>query len=242
MEEQRLAACAEKLKRLNEKHRQTAEGKSSSAQIISDETGAAREEASISAPAPIPSPVPSVAISQSQAPVIQAPLPERVDRDRERMERERERVEPNAEEEVHLPCQPSPPIQRPVVPEPQSEGESTLAEVSPLMEENQADRTAAPIRDYFSIEDSRGKQAESLFCFCFFKYHFSHRSNNIFLSLQWMIPTFLCLTWTPPVVRKSLWLRHSWKERQQRLCVPLSPQVIPNSFKNLCHLVSLDSR
>lgn len=149
MEEQRLAACAEKLKRLNEKHRQAAEGKSTSAQITADETGAACEEAAISAPAPVPSPVPSVTISQSQTTVMQASLTERVDR-------ERERVEPNAEEEVvHLPL-PSPPIQRPVVPEPQRERESTLAEVNTLLEESQADRTAAPIRDYFTIEDSRG--------------------------------------------------------------------------------------
>lgn len=159
MEEQRLAACAEKLKRLNEKHRHSAESKSSPAQTISDDAGAAHEETSLSAPSPVPSPVPSGTVSQSQATVMQATLPERVDRDRERMERELERVEPNAEEEVHLPRQPSPPIQRPVtvVPEPQSEGENSLAEVSPLMEENQADRTVVPIRDYFNLEDNRGE-------------------------------------------------------------------------------------
>lgn len=157
MEEQRLAACAEKLKRLNEKHRQSAENKSAPAQIGED-AGAALEETSLSAPVPVPSPVPSGTVSQSQATVMQATLPERVDRDRERMELERERVEPNAEEEVHLPRQPSPPIQTPVtvVPEPQSEGENSLAEVSPLMDENQADRISVPIRDYFNMEDNRG--------------------------------------------------------------------------------------
>ncbi|KAM7410300.1 hypothetical protein PAMA_001644 [Pampus argenteus] len=160
MEEQRLAACAEKLKRLNEKHRQATEGKSSPALTTSDETGAAHEEASSLTPAS--SPVPSIPVSQSQTPVMQAPLPDRVDRDREMIEREKERVEPSVEEETHLPRQPSPvpvpvPVQRPVAiaPEPQSEGESALAEVAPLVEDNQADRAAVPIRDYFNIEDSR---------------------------------------------------------------------------------------
>ncbi len=158
MEEQRLAACAEKLKRLNEKHRQADEGKSALAQTTNDEAGAAHEEASSSAPAPVSSPVPSVPVSQSQAPIVQTPLPER-------MEREGERLEPSVEEEVHLPRQPSPPVQRPVTvaPEPQSEGESSLVEVGPLMEENQADRTTVPIRDYFNIEDNRGELAQSLF-------------------------------------------------------------------------------
>lgn len=165
MEEQRLAACAEKLKRLNEKHRQATEGKSSPSLTTNDEAGAAHEEASSAAPAPASSPVPSVPVSQSQAPIIQAPLPERVDRDRERIERDRERVEPTVEEEVHLPRQPSSPVQRPVAtaPEPQSEGE---AEVGSLVEENQADRTTVPIRDYFNIEDSRGKSAEMHVCMC----------------------------------------------------------------------------
>lgn len=243
MEEQRLAACAEKLKRLNEKHRQIAESKSASAQITNDDSETAREETSLSAPAPVPSPVPSVT-TQSQATIMQAPLPERVDRDRERMERERERVEPNAEDEVHLPRQPSPPVQRSVavVPEPHSEGESSLAEVSPLMEENQADRTAVPIRDYFNIEDNRGEQAQRL-TFVSLSGRISV-IDLIFLlsSLQWMNLTCLCRTWTPPVVRRSLWLPHRWREKQQRLCVPLSPQAIPNSFKSLCHLVSSDSR
>ncbi|KAK2907636.1 protein PRRC2C isoform X2 [Channa argus] len=154
MEEQRLAACAEKLKRLNEKHRQSTEGKSATAQTPSDD--APCEEASLSAPAA--SPVPSVTVLQSQTPIMQVSIPERVDQDRERMERERERVEPNPEEEVPLIRQPSPPIQRAVavVPEPQSEGESSLPEVSPVIEENQMDRTAVPIRDYFNIEDNRG--------------------------------------------------------------------------------------
>lgn len=167
MEEQRLAACAEKLKRLNEKHRQATEGKSGSAQTTNDDAGVAHEEASSSAPAPAPasSPVPSIPVLQSQASSMEAPLPERVDRDGERMERERERVEPSVEEEVHLPRQPSPPVQRPatIAPEPQSLGESSLVEVGPLMEENQADRTTVPIRDYFNMEDNRGGLSQSLF-------------------------------------------------------------------------------
>lgn len=158
MEEQRLAACAEKLKRLNEKHRQATEGKSAPAQTTSDDTGVALEESSSSAPAPVSSPVPSIPVAQSQAPIMQAPLPERADPDVERKERERERVEPSVDEEDHLPRQPSPPVQRPVTiaPEPQSEGESSLVEVGPLIEENQGDRTTVPIRDYFNIEDNRG--------------------------------------------------------------------------------------
>lgn len=165
MEEQRLAACAEKLKRLNEKHRQATEGKSALAPTTSDEAGAAQEEESSSAPAPVSSLVPSIPVSQSQAPIMQAPLPERVDLDRERIEREPESVEPSVEEEVHLPRQPSPPVQRPaaVAPEPQSEEESSVVEVSPLMEENQTDRTIVPIRDYFNIEDNRGELARSHF-------------------------------------------------------------------------------
>ncbi|XP_026160679.1 protein PRRC2C isoform X2 [Mastacembelus armatus] len=156
MEEQRLAACAEKLKRLNEKHRHTTDGNSPSAQTTNDETGVLHEEDSLSAPPPVSSPVPSVTVSQLQAPVMQPPLPERVDRDRERGEQERERIEPSAEEEVHLPCQPSPPIQRPVgiALEPLSEGESSLAEIGPRIDDNQSDRTTMPLRDYFSIEDN----------------------------------------------------------------------------------------
>lgn len=158
MEEQRLAACAEKLKRLNEKHHHSNVGKPASAQTISDDAGAACEEASLSSPAPVLSPVPSVTVSQSQGTIMQPPLPERV-----------ERVEPNAEEDVHLPRQPSPPIQRPVTvaPEAQSEAESSLAKVSPLMEENQADRATVPIRDYFSIEDNRGESSRVFLCFFF---------------------------------------------------------------------------
>lgn len=165
MEEQRLAACAEKLKRLNEKHRQATEGKSSPALTTNDDAGVAPEEASSSAPAPVSSPVPSVPVSQSQAPIMQATLPELVDRDGERTEREREGVEQSVEEElVTLPHQPSPPVHRPVTiaPEPQGEVESSLVEVT-LLEENQVDRTTVPIRDYFNIEDNRGELLLSLF-------------------------------------------------------------------------------
>lgn len=153
MEEQRLAACAEKLKRLNEKHRQATEGKSTPSQT-NDEEGPALEETSSSTPAPVSSSVSSIPASQSQVPVLPAPLPERVELDREMMERDR--AEPSAEEEVHLPHQPSSPIQRPVAvtPEPQIESESSLPEVRPLVEENQAE--TVPICDYFNIEDNRG--------------------------------------------------------------------------------------
>lgn len=165
MDEQRLAACAEKLKRLNEKLRPAAETKPAPTETPNEETGAVREGTPpLSAPAPVSSPAPSMPVSLPQPPIImQAPLPdrerERVERDRERLERE-EIVEPSVEEEVHfVPRQPSPPVQRPVAvaPEPQSEGESSLAEAGPLVEESQADRTPVPIRDYFSIDDSRGE-------------------------------------------------------------------------------------
>lgn len=165
MEEQRLAACAEKLKRLNEKHRQTTEGKSAPSQTTNDDAGVNNEESSSPAPAPVSSPAPSIPVPQSQASIMQVTLSDTVDRDGERLEQERELVEPSVEEEVHMPRQPSPPVQRPVtiVPEPQSEGESSLVEVGPLMEENQADRTSVPIRDYFNMEDNRGLQSQSLF-------------------------------------------------------------------------------
>lgn len=155
MEEQRLAACAEKLKRLNEKHRQTADPKSASAGNI--DAAIAREEVS-SAPAAALSPVTSVPASQSHVQIMQVPLAERADRDRERVDRERDKVEQSVEEEEHLPHQPSPPVQRPgsKAPEPQSE-EASAAEVVPLMEENKTDSTTVPIRDYFNMEDNRGR-------------------------------------------------------------------------------------
>lgn len=152
MEEQRLAACAEKLKRLNEKHRQTADPKSASAGNI--DAAIAHEEV-LSAPAAALSPVTSVPASQSHVQIMQVPLAERADR--ERVDRERDKVEQSVEEEEHLPRQPSPPVQRPGSkdPEPQSE-EASAAEVVPLMEENKTDSTTVPIRDYFNMEDNRG--------------------------------------------------------------------------------------
>ncbi|XP_047231919.1 protein PRRC2C isoform X3 [Girardinichthys multiradiatus] len=152
MEEQRLAACAEKLKRLNEKHRPPNEGKPASDQTTTEEAVAAGEEA-LSLSVPASTPVPSIPVPQPEVPVVQAPLSERVDRDRERMER----VETNAEEEPELTRQASPPVQRPVtvVPEPQGEGETSLPEVCPLVQENQTDRPSVPIRDYFNMEDNR---------------------------------------------------------------------------------------
>ncbi|XP_034036303.1 protein PRRC2C [Thalassophryne amazonica] len=155
MEEQRLAACAEKLKRLNEKHRQTTEGKPAPSHTAGDDVVVTCVEIPTSAPPAVSStasvPVP---VSQSQAPIAQAPLPERIDQDRER-----ERVEQSAkeEEDAQLPCQPSSPVPRPVAitSEPQTEGDVSLAEVSPLMEGSPTERTAVPIRDYFNMEDNR---------------------------------------------------------------------------------------
>lgn len=164
MEEQRLAACAEKLKRLNEKHRQTNEGKLANSQTTSDEAGAAGEEAL--SPVPASSPVSLVPVSQSEALITQAPLSERVDRDEDQTEQEQEKVVPSAEDDAQLPCQSSPPAQRPttLASEPQSEGETSLEEVGPLVEENQTDRTTSvPICDYFNTEDRKGKLALSTF-------------------------------------------------------------------------------
>lgn len=172
MEEQRLAACAEKLKRLNEKHRQAAEAKPEAAgAAIGDEAAPAptHEDAS-PAPAPASSPTPPAPLSQSPVSSAEVPQPEkaeRVESDAERTEREQEQEEqsPEEEEEEEGPSarQPSPPLQRPVAtvapPEPQGLAEASLAEVGPLMEENQADGTTVPMRDYFNIEDNRGEDS-----------------------------------------------------------------------------------
>lgn len=159
MEEQRLAACAEKLKRLNEKHRQAAESKPGAAQAAAtgDDDASVHEDAS-SAPVHS-SPTPTAPVSQSPAPSLEVPQLERAERDVERTERER--VEQSPEEEGHLARQPSPPLQRPgapmAPPEPQGIAEGSLADVGPLVEENQTDGTTVPMRDYFNMEDSRGK-------------------------------------------------------------------------------------
>lgn len=221
MEEQRLAACAEKLKRLNEKHRQTNESKLSSSQTTSDEAGAAGEEAL--SPIPASSPVSLVPVSQSQALITQGPLLERVDRDKDEMEQEREKVEPSAEDETQLPCQPSPPPQRPttLAPEPQSEGE-TLAEVGPLVEENQTDKTASvPICDYFNTEDHKGKLALGTFLQVEGKFNFLLGVEAKYFFLQWMSPTCLCLTWKLPEEKKSPLHLHNWREKLLLPCVPL---------------------
>nr|XP_057929504.1 protein PRRC2C [Doryrhamphus excisus] len=157
MEEQRLAACAEKLKRLNEKHRQSTEGKSGPPQTTCDDgiPVVTPQEEAPSVPDPASSPAPSHPVLQPQALGVQTPLPETTDREVERVKLER--VEPSAEEEVPLPHRPTSPVQRPVVaaPEPQSEGEIILAEVCPLADENQTERTTVPIRDYFNMEENR---------------------------------------------------------------------------------------
>lgn len=84
------------------------------------------------------------------------------DAERTEREQEQERAEQSPEEEEGpLVRQPSPPLQRPVAtaapPEPQGLAEASLAEVGPLMEENQADGTTVPMRDYFNTEDNRGE-------------------------------------------------------------------------------------
>nr|XP_061790441.1 protein PRRC2C-like [Nerophis lumbriciformis] len=161
MEEQRLAACAEKLKRLNEKHRQSTEVQAVVPQAVGDESLAPQEEAS-SAPDPASSPVTLITVLQPQASVVQTHIPERADRDVER--NKLEQVEPNVEEEeaaAPLPHRPISPAQRPVVsaPEPQTETESTLTEVELLVDENQTERTTVPIRDYFNMEENKVDEA-----------------------------------------------------------------------------------
>lgn len=158
MEEQRLAACAEKLKRLNEKHRPVAESKPSAAQTAADDDTAAHEEASL-VPEPASSPIPPAPVSVSPAASVEVPQPERAERDQERTERER--VEQSPEEEVLLGRQPSPPLQRPSAPSApmdlQGFAAGSLVEVSPLVEENETDGTTVPMRDYFNMEDTRGE-------------------------------------------------------------------------------------
>ncbi|KAM6963234.1 protein PRRC2C [Aplochiton taeniatus] len=167
MDEQRLAACAEKLKRLNEKLRPATETKPTPAETTNEETLVVREDTPpLPAPPPVSSPAPSMPMTQTQAPVMQAPLPdrerERGERDRERMERER--IEPSVEEEVcFVPRLPSPEAQRPVAvaSELQSGAECPTAEVGPLGEvghlvkDSQSERTPMPVRDHFSVDDNR---------------------------------------------------------------------------------------
>ncbi|XP_059923988.1 protein PRRC2C isoform X3 [Gadus macrocephalus] len=183
MDEQRLAACAEKLKRLNEKHRPAAEN---TADHADEETGAAHDKTPpMAVPPPALNAVPS--IPQSLPSTMQASPPDKetlerervervgerleretVERDLERVEtdrdereremREREAAEASVEEEVHFGAhQPSPPVQRSVVmaPDPPSGADGSLSDLVPLVEKSHPDRTSKPIRDYFNIDDSR---------------------------------------------------------------------------------------
>ncbi|XP_024117424.1 protein PRRC2C isoform X2 [Oryzias melastigma] len=155
MEEQRLAACAEKLKRLNEKHRQTNEGKLAPSQTTNDEEEAGTEE---SLPACASSPSPSVTVSQSQAPVKPECLPDRINQERESLEQEPESA---TEDEVLLAHLPSCPALRPGTLESQGEGEPPLIKPNQMdVEESQTDgKTSAPICDYFKVDDNRVDEA-----------------------------------------------------------------------------------
>nr|XP_061834231.1 protein PRRC2C isoform X1 [Nerophis lumbriciformis] len=161
MEEQRLAACAEKLKRLNEKHRQSVESKAVPPQTPCNEgvASVSPQEEAPSVPDPASSPAPSIPVLQPQPSGVQTPLAtpleEMADRDSERINLER--VEPSVEEELPLPHRPPSPVHRPVVtaPELPSEEAITLSEVCPLVDENQTERTTVPIRDYFNMEENR---------------------------------------------------------------------------------------
>lgn len=175
MEEQRLAACAEKLKRLNEKLRPATDAKHGpAAETTNEETGAVCEDTPpLSVLPPVSKPTPSQPAPSSQPPNISAPLQDRESVERERIERV-ERVEPSAKEESQfVPRQPSPPVQRPlsIPPEPRlGEGPlrlvGPLSEVSPLVQESQTERlTPMPIRDYFSTDESRGEPPGRALCF-----------------------------------------------------------------------------
>lgn len=175
MEEQRLAACAEKLKRLNEKLRPATDAKHGpAAETTNEETGAVCEDTPpLSVLPPVSKPTPSQPAPSSQPPNISVPLQDRESVERERIERV-ERVEPSAKEESQfVPRQPSPPVQRPlsIPPEPRlGEGPlrlvGPLSEVSPLVQESQTERlTPMPIRDYFSTDESRGEPPGRALCF-----------------------------------------------------------------------------
>uniref|UniRef100_A0A8C7FPS7 Proline rich coiled-coil 2C n=1 Tax=Oncorhynchus kisutch TaxID=8019 RepID=A0A8C7FPS7_ONCKI len=137
MEEQRLTACAEKLKRLNEKlHPATDAKHGPDAETTNEETGAVCEDTPpLSVLPPVSNPAPSQPAPSSQ--------PLNISRV--------ERVEPSAKEESQfVPRQPSPLVGDPRL------GEGPLSEVSPLVEESQTERlTPMPIRDYFSTDESR---------------------------------------------------------------------------------------
>ncbi|KAL1022480.1 hypothetical protein UPYG_G00028280 [Umbra pygmaea] len=176
MEELRLAACAEKLKRLNEKLHPATESKPAPVvETANEETGAVRKDTP--PPPRVSSPAPGQLAHLSQT-LTQPALPqdpERMERERERLERERvgreierervdrdlESVEPSTEDESpFVPRQPSPPVQRPAsVPSEPQVSEDPLGEVSPQVEDSQTERlTPMPVRDYFSTTESRGEE------------------------------------------------------------------------------------
>uniref|UniRef100_A0A3B4AHJ5 BAT2 N-terminal domain-containing protein n=1 Tax=Periophthalmus magnuspinnatus TaxID=409849 RepID=A0A3B4AHJ5_9GOBI len=161
MEEQRLAACAEKLKRLNEKQRQS-DGKP--ALCSSDDTGVSFEDTSTSA---LSNATPAIPTSQSQTPV-QTSVSERVERERTEPEL---RVDPHVEDD-HLVRQAASPVQRPVPVEPQNEDENIQTEVGPIVDEMPADRTVGPIQDYFNIDDNRGEHPRILCLIWHYHVHF----------------------------------------------------------------------
>lgn len=139
MEEQRLAACAEKLKRLNEKLRPAAnpEAAKCTTPVQSNESEA---EIVPSLPAE-PSPAQA---APPQQPLPTVPVPSH------------DGPEPSVEEEPQFTRQPSPPVHRTAT-------ESQEAEVDvAAVEEVQVERQ--PIRDYFNPEEYRGKnEVEDLY-------------------------------------------------------------------------------
>lgn len=139
MEEQRLAACAEKLKRLNEKLRPVAipETAKSITPVQSNETEAEivpnlTAETSPTHAAPAPQPLPSVPIPSDDGP------------------------EPSVEEEPQFVARQPSPLSHRTVTESQ-ENEVDVAEVEEVQVERQ------PIRDYFSPDECRGKGGLEIF-------------------------------------------------------------------------------
>lgn len=133
MEEQRLAACAEKLKRLNEKLRPAAtpEAARSTTPVQSNEpeteiVPSLPAETSSTQAAPAQQPLPTVPILSHDGP------------------------ESSVEEEPQFDTrQPSPPVRRTITES--QEAEVEVAAVEEVLVERQ------PIRDYFCPEECRGK-------------------------------------------------------------------------------------
>lgn len=143
MEEQRLAACAEKLKRLNEKLRPAASA--AAPEVAKAATPVQSNESEAETVPSLPAETLPTQATPAQQPLPSVPIPSH------------EGPEPSVEEEPQFVTrQPSPPAHRSVI-------ESQEAEVDvAVVEEVQVERQ--PIKDYFSPEECRGKNGVNVFC------------------------------------------------------------------------------